>query len=84
MANKLSKNDLFDVLNSRLKKNDAEISRILCVPPSYLSRIRNGRLKLGEQMILRIHEAFEFPISEIREIAKVPSKVCRPAQTKEV
>jgi len=49
-------------------KNDAELSRKLDVPPPTISKIRSGKVSVSADMILRIHETFEMPVKEIREL----------------
>lgn len=73
---------LLDRLN-RDFGNDADVSRAIKVSQIVISKIRNQRMPLGETVILRIHEAFGIPVSEIRQLSGVPSKVIRPVQTSE-
>lgn len=47
-------------------KSDAALSRALGVAPPVLSKIRSDDLPVGPNMILRIHEAFDMPVKEIR------------------
>jgi len=49
-------------------KSDAELSRKLDVPPPTISKIRSGRVNVSADMILRIHETFNMPVKEIREL----------------
>ncbi|MES2787640.1 MAG: helix-turn-helix transcriptional regulator [Pseudomonadota bacterium] len=63
---------LLDVLNSRYgMKNDAALSRQLGVAPPVISKLRHGRLPVGAVFVLKIHDAFDMPIKEIREIAGI-------------
>ncbi|WP_295991662.1 hypothetical protein [Rugamonas sp.] len=50
-------------------KNDAALSRDLEVMPPVISKLRSGILRLGASMILRIHDAFDMPIHDIRALA---------------
>lgn len=51
-------------------KNDAALSRRLGVAQPVISKTRNSKLSLGPNMILRIHETFDVPVSKIRELMK--------------
>jgi plasmid maintenance system antidote protein VapI len=60
---------LLDEVKKRYEvKNDAELSRKLDVPPPTISKIRSGRISVSADMILRIHETFNMPVKEIREL----------------
>jgi plasmid maintenance system antidote protein VapI len=60
---------LLDAVKERYSvKNDAELSRKLDVPPPTISKIRSGRISVSADMILRIHETFNMPVKEIREL----------------
>jgi plasmid maintenance system antidote protein VapI len=60
---------LLDAVKERYSvKNDAELSRKLDVPPPTISKIRSGKVSVSADMILRIHETFEMPVKEIREL----------------
>lgn len=48
-------------------KNDAALGRALDVPPPVISKIRHGRLDIGPTLLVRIHEATELSIHEIRK-----------------
>ncbi len=49
-------------------QSDAELSRQLKVSPPIISRIRNGKSTVSAETILRIHEAFEMPIKDIKAL----------------
>jgi hypothetical protein len=49
-------------------KNDAALCRVLEVQPAALSKVRHGANSLGDSWILSIHEVFEIPIAEIKEM----------------
>jgi plasmid maintenance system antidote protein VapI len=60
---------LLDAVKKRYAiKNDAELSRKLDVPPPTISKIRSGKVNVSADMILRIHETFDMPVKEIREL----------------
>lgn len=48
-------------------KNDAALSRALCVPPPVVSKLRHGRISLGPSIILNLHETFAIPVAHIRD-----------------
>lgn len=49
-------------------KNDAQLCRTLDVPPPTISKIRSGKIKVSEYMILRIHETLGMPVADIRAL----------------
>jgi len=60
---------LLDTIKERHSiKSDAELSRKLDVPPPTISKIRSGRVSVSAEIILRIHETFNMPVKEIREL----------------
>lgn len=60
---------LLDTIKQRYNvKNDAELSRRLDVPPPTISKIRSGKTAVSSDMILRMHETFDMPVKEIREL----------------
>ena len=60
---------LLDTIKERYNiKNDAELSRKLDIPPPTISRIRHGVVNVSAETILRIHETFDMPVKEIREL----------------
>jgi plasmid maintenance system antidote protein VapI len=60
---------LLDAVKERYAiKNDAELSRKMDVPPPTISKIRSGKVNVSADMILRIHETFDMPVKEIREL----------------
>ena len=52
-------------------KNDAALCRRLDVSAPLLSKIRHGLLGVSGAMLLRIHEEFTIPFSEIRQLMVV-------------
>ena len=60
---------LLDALISRLQlKNDAQLSRILEVAPPVISKIRNKRLPIGASVLIRMHEASNVSITDLRHL----------------
>lgn len=51
-------------------KNDRQLAIALGVGHPIVSRIANGKQTLSAEMILRIHETFEMPVKEIKEMVK--------------
>lgn len=49
-------------------RNDADLARKLQTKPPFISKIRHGHLAVGDFLILRLHEAANMPVSEIRDI----------------
>lgn len=62
---------LFDLLikESGLK-NDAALARALKLFPPTVSKMRSGRLKIGAEIILRIHLQTEMPVKDIFRLLK--------------
>lgn len=58
---------LLDMLIETLKlKNDAALCRVLEVAPPVISKIRHRRLPVGASLMIRMHEATDFTIRDIR------------------
>lgn len=49
-------------------KNDAELSRVLRLVPSVISKIRHGHTVASAEVILRMHDAFQIPIAELKRL----------------
>jgi len=47
---------LDDTISTLGLKNDAALSRKLEVAPPVISKIRHGRLAIGDSMLIRLHE----------------------------
>jgi plasmid maintenance system antidote protein VapI len=47
-------------------RNYAQLSRSLGVAPPVISKHINGELRIGDNMILRLHETFGVPVARIR------------------
>lgn len=66
-------NSLLDALLQQQElKNDAALAKRLRVAPPIISKIRHGRLHVTPTLILNIHETFQMPVAEIRQIGNVP------------
>jgi plasmid maintenance system antidote protein VapI len=61
---------LIDHLRREYKlRNDAELAKQIGVKPPAISKLRHGMSALTPAIILKIHEAFNMPVKEIRRIA---------------
>ncbi len=70
-ANKVEPSHFIDEIRKILQvKNDAALGRVLDVPPPVISKIRHGRLEIGPTLLVRIHEATELSIHEIRRLMR--------------
>lgn len=49
-------------------KSDAELTRRLLLAPSSISKIRCRRVQLSDKVLLRVHDAFDIPIAELRQL----------------
>lgn len=62
-------NPLLDTLIEKLElKNDAALARQLEVAPPVISKIRHRTLRVGATMLLRMHDASELTIRELRKL----------------
>ena len=62
-------NYLFDTVIRRLGlKNDAALARHLEIAPPVISKTRNGKLALGASLLLRLHEATDISIKDLRAL----------------
>ncbi|MEN3293721.1 MAG: hypothetical protein V7642_2974 [Burkholderiales bacterium] len=62
-------NRLLDALIEKMNlKNDAALSRLLEVAPPVISKIRHRRLPVGASLLIRMHEATEMSIRELRDL----------------
>lgn len=60
---------LLDSIKDQFKlKNDKELSVFIGISVPTISRVRNNHHKLTETMILRIHEATDWPSVMIRDL----------------
>jgi len=62
-------NPLLDALIKKLKlKNDAALARELDVTAPVISKIRHRTLRVGATMLVRMHEASELTVQELRNL----------------
>ena len=62
-------NRLLDAIIEKLElRNDAALSRALAVEAPVISKIRHGKLPVGGVMLIRMHEASQLSIRELRNI----------------
>lgn len=60
-------NGLLDTLTEKLQlKNDAALSRALEVAPPVISKLRHGRLHVGDSLIVRLLDKDIMSLAEIR------------------
>jgi len=58
-------NSLIDHLGIR---TDADLCRVLEIPPSVLSSIRSGRRPIGASLLVRMHDVSGLDIRELRKL----------------
>jgi hypothetical protein len=62
-------NRLIDALIEKMNlKNDAAVARLLEVAPPVISKIRHRRLPVGASLLIRMHEATDMSIRELRDL----------------
>lgn len=72
-------NRLLDfIMELRECRNDAALSRELQLSPPVISKIRNRRLPVTANILLRIHDVTEQPVNKLRELMGMP-KYSSPA-----
>jgi hypothetical protein len=72
-------NQVLDAIMEKLQlKNDAALSRALEVAPPVISKIRHRTLPIGATILLRMHEASDFSIRELR-VLMTPREAARAA-----
>ena len=60
-------NHLLDILLGKMQlKNDAALSRMLEVAPPVISKIRHRRLPVSASVLIRMHEATDMSINDLR------------------
>lgn len=60
---------LLDELKKKLRlRNDAALSRVLDVAPPVISKIRKRRLGIGASLLIRMHEAANIDIKDLRAL----------------
>lgn len=76
---KKDENSLLDIVGEKLgTKNDRHLARALGVDQPVISKIRHGRLAVSAPMVVRIYDATDMPVSEIK------SFITRGAQSRSV
>ena len=60
------------ILAQRSIKNDAHLARAVELAPPVISKIRNGKLGVSGEVMIRFHEAFDMPIAHIKKILGQP------------
>lgn len=59
-------------------RNDAQLCRILGVAAPSISKVRHAALPVGAALIIKLHEATELPIAEIKSyITHGPQQVVK-------
>lgn len=53
------------VISTKQLKNDAALAQSLKVAPPVISKIRHGKLPIGDSLILKIHRLHGLPVAEI-------------------
>jgi plasmid maintenance system antidote protein VapI len=51
-------------------RNDRQLSMILNVAPPSISKMRHGRACVSAEMLIRMHDASQLSINELREMMK--------------
>ena len=60
---------LFDhLLRTYNLKNDSELAKVLGMGPPNISRARAGKIAFADAKILAVHDVFDMPIKEIKEM----------------
>lgn len=73
-GNASKENKLFDALIKELcLKNDAALSRALEVAPPIVSKVRHGKLSVGDSLLIRIHEVTGWAIRDLKQHLEMPS-----------
>ena len=68
--------DLLDLVIDRLQvKNDAGLARVLDLSAPAISRMRKGVLPVGPSTLVRMHEATNLTIGELREAMGLPGRM---------
>ena len=62
-------NRLIDTLIARMNvKNDASLAREIGVPREVISKVRHGTRPIGSSLLLKMHEASDISIAELRQL----------------
>jgi hypothetical protein len=60
---------LFNLIITKFNlRNDAHLSEFLGCAPPVVSKIRNGKVPIGNPLLVRIHEEMAIPVRELRTI----------------
>lgn len=66
-------NPLFDMLIKKLKLgNDAGLARASHLHPAVISKVRNRRFGISQDVLLRMHDISGLPINDLRQLAGIP------------
>lgn len=73
MAQLAPANNLLNHLQKHLNvKNDAQLGKLIDISPPQMSKMRSAVLVVGPSTILKIHEATDISIKELKELAGLP------------
>lgn len=62
---------LLDYLKEKFEiKNDRQLAIELGASHPTVSKIRNGKAKVSAEFMIAVHEKFNLPIAEIKELCK--------------
>lgn len=76
MTRKATAADLLDLVIDQLDlKNDAGLARELSMSPPAISRMRQGKLPVGASTLVRMHEATNLSIGQLREAMGLPPRM---------
>lgn len=76
MTRKATASDLLDLVIDKLElKNDAGLARELDMSAPAISKMRNGVLPVGASTLVRMHEATNMSIGELREAMGEPPRM---------
>jgi len=72
-TNAVTVSAFFDAILTRTGvKNDRALARLIDIDPCSLSNMRAGRAGMGPVILLRVHEATEISIAELKRMAGWP------------
>ncbi len=75
------KHELLDYIREKFKINsDKDLAIALNLKRSYISKVRNGTMKVTPTLILHVHDATDMPIRQIKQIAGVTDSLWRKRQ----
>lgn len=62
-------NNVFNAIMREFKiPSDRQLAAVLGVSPPHICKIRQGKLTFGPVMILKTHDATDWPIKRIKEL----------------